>query len=206
MLSSIDSSSPEDIIGAVVDAMKTFTSGAKQSDDTTMIALTYRGTTNPVALNDRIQDCNQMHVSIYTTGGTIDKVYFDAKSDYQIGKAQITDILVEANVTLSYTVHNLLSKDSLELTDDDRVLIREHVQADSHSRILITHGTDTMAQTANALQPVTDKTIVLVGSLSPARFKNSDAVFNIGFAVGAVQLLQPGVYIAMNGRILMHLM
>ena len=141
------------------------------------------------------------HVSIYTTGGTIDKVYFDAKSDYKIGNAQIEAILLESNVTFSYSITTLLSKDSLEITDDDRALIAARVRADKHSRILITHGTDTMAHTARELQTIKDKTIVLVGSLSPARFKNSDAVFNIGFAVGAVQLLQPGVYIAMNGRI-----
>ena len=145
--------------------------------------------------------CEETHVSIYTTGGTIDKVYFDAKSDYKIGNAQITDILRESNVTFSYSITNLLCKDSLELTDEDRALIAQQVQKDEHDRILITHGTDTMAHTARELQIIKDKTIVLVGSLSPARFKNSDAVFNIGFAVGAVQLLQPGVYIAMNGRI-----
>ena len=142
-----------------------------------------------------------MHISIYTTGGTIDKVYFDAKSDYKIGNAQITEILQESNVTFDYSITNLLCKDSLELTDEDRALIHEHVHNDKHSRILITHGTDTMADTARALQHINNKTIVLVGSLSPARFKNSDAVFNIGFAVGAVQLLQHGVYIAMNGCI-----
>ena len=142
-----------------------------------------------------------MHISIYTTGGTIDKVYFDAKSDYKIGEPQITEILRESNVTFSYDSKTLFSKDSLDITEEDRALITRSVSEDPSSRILITHGTDTMVDTAKALQPIPDKTIVLVGSLSPARFKNSDAVFNIGVAVSAVQLLDPGVYITMNGRI-----
>ena len=142
-----------------------------------------------------------MSVHIFTTGGTIDKVYFDAKSDYKIGSAQIVDILQESNVNFDYTITPLLSKDSLDITEEDRALIVSAISASASSRILITHGTDTMVDTAKGLRHLTEKTIVLVGSLSPARFKNSDAVFNIGFAVGAVQLLDPGVYIAMNGCI-----
>ena len=142
-----------------------------------------------------------MHISIYTTGGTIDKVYFDAKSDYKIGSPQIVDILQESNVTFTYETTTLFSKDSLEMTDEDRSAIADAVARDTSNRILITHGTDTMVDTGQALLHIPDKTIVLVGSLSPARFKNSDAVFNIGVAVSAVQLLDPGVFIAMNGCI-----
>ncbi|MBX2821582.1 MAG: asparaginase [Rhodothermaceae bacterium] len=142
-----------------------------------------------------------MHISIYTTGGTIDKVYFDAKSDYKIGAPQIVDILRESNVTFTYETTTLFSKDSLELTDEDRSAIAHAIANDPSNRILITHGTDTMVDTGQALLHIPDKTIVLVGSLSPARFKNSDAVFNIGVAVSAVQLLDPGVFIAMNGCI-----
>ena len=142
-----------------------------------------------------------MHISIYTTGGTIDKVYFDAKSDYKIGSPQIVDILQESNVTFTYETTTLFSKDSLEMTDEDRSAIAHAVANDPSDRILITHGTDTMVDTGQALLHIPDKTIVLVGSLSPARFKNSDAVFNIGVAVSAVQLLNPGVFIAMNGCI-----
>jgi L-asparaginase len=142
-----------------------------------------------------------MHISIYTTGGTIDKVYFDAKSDYKIGSPQIVDILQESNATFTYETTTLFSKDSLEMTDEDRSAIADAVARDTSNRILITHGTDTMVDTGQALLHIPDKTIVLVGSLSPARFKNSDAVFNIGVAVSAVQLLDPGVFIAMNGCI-----
>ena len=142
-----------------------------------------------------------MAIKIYTTGGTIDKTYFDAKSEYEVGDPQIIDILRMANVGVRYQIQTLLRKDSLDMTQADRSLIVERVLADPAERILITHGTDTMVATAQALGSVEGKTIVLVGSLSPARFKNSDAEFNIGFALAAVQTLPHGTYIAMNGQI-----
>ena len=88
-----------------------------------------------------------------------------------------------------------------DIDDAERRVILEHVRAAASDRILITHGTDTMVQTARALSDVGDKTVVLVGSLSPARFKATDAEFNIGFAFAAVQTLPPGIYLAMNGRV-----
>ncbi|MFQ5568373.1 MAG: asparaginase domain-containing protein [Rhodothermales bacterium] len=142
-----------------------------------------------------------MTVRIFTTGGTIDKVYFDARSDFEVGEPQILDILKAAGVTAAYEVEMLLQKDSLDLTDDDRTLIADRVRSTPCRRVLITHGTDTMVQTATALKDIPGKTIVLVGSLTPARFKMTDAEFNIGFAFAAVQALPEGVYIAMNGRI-----
>ena len=138
---------------------------------------------------------------IITTGGTIDKIYFDDKSDYQIGEPQISQILHAMHVAFEFEVTALMRKDSLHLTDKDRALIRAIVDASNCSHILITHGTDTMKVTAEALEGIEDKTIVLTGALNPARFRDSDAVFNIGCAIGAVQSLQPGVYIAMNGTV-----
>ncbi|WP_240096177.1 asparaginase domain-containing protein [Thermomonas flagellata] len=138
---------------------------------------------------------------IVTTGGTIDKVYFDAKSDYQVGEPQIGRILQELEVAFRFHVIPLLRKDSLELTDADRQLLRATIAAQEETRVLVTHGTDTMVQTARVLAGIPGKTIVLTGALNPARFQGSDAEFNIGCAVGAVQVLPPGVYIAMNGRI-----
>ncbi len=140
-------------------------------------------------------------IKIFTTGGTIDKVYFDAKSEYMVGAPQINSILTESLFQPAYEVEEVLQKDSLEITDDDRKLIRSRIEADDSSQILITHGTDTMVETARALKGISGKVIVLVGSLNPARFKGSDAEFNIGFAMGALQSLPFGVYIAMNGRI-----
>jgi L-asparaginase len=138
---------------------------------------------------------------IITTGGTIDKIYFDDKSDYQIGESQISQILRAMNVSFEIEVNEVLRKDSLHMGPQDRLLVREAVQQSDIRHILITHGTDTMVETANALQGLGDRTIVLTGSLNPARFRDSDAVFNIGCAVGAVQCLPPGVYIAMNGKV-----
>jgi len=142
-----------------------------------------------------------MKIKLFTTGGTIDKIYFDAKSTYEVGPPQVMEILDDANLALEVAVESVLAKDSLEMTDEDRLLIRNTIAADPCPRIVITHGTDTMVKTAMSLQGLAGKTIVLTGSMQPARFKTTDAVFNIGMAIGAVQSLPPGVYIAMNGRI-----
>jgi L-asparaginase len=138
---------------------------------------------------------------IITTGGTIDKIYFDDKSDYQIGEPQISKILNLMHVAFDFEVTALMRKDSLHITTDDRQLIRSAVAATDASHVLITHGTDTMVETAAELAGLPGKTIVLTGALNPARFRDSDAIFNIGCAVGAVQALPPGVYIAMNGKV-----
>jgi L-asparaginase len=140
-------------------------------------------------------------MQVFTTGGTIDKIYFDAQSEYQIGEPQIARLLHEANVNFDYQVTSLLKKDSLDMSDADRNVIREAVQQCTAANILITHGTDTMVQTAKAIGEISDKTVVLVGAMQPARIIASDAVYNIGFACAACQLLPPGVYIAMNGEI-----
>lgn len=141
------------------------------------------------------------HLTIVTTGGTIDKIYFDDKSTFQIGAPQIGEILTALGVAFTFDVVDLMRKDSLHLTDDDRELIKRTIAAQPHRHVLVTHGSDTMVETARVLQGLNDKVIVLTGALNPARFQNSDAVFNIGCAVGAAQTLPDGVYIAMNGRI-----
>lgn len=142
-----------------------------------------------------------MKIKFFTTGGTIDKVYFDAKSEFQVGPPQVLEVLKEANVTFEFDIESILRKDSLDLTDEDRQLVRRRVEAESCARIVVTHGTDTMVETGRVLAGIANKTIVLTGSMQPARFRSTDAVFNIGSAIGAVQCLPPGVYIAMNGRI-----
>jgi L-asparaginase len=140
-------------------------------------------------------------IAIFTTGGTIDKVYFDALSDYQVGPSALTDMLRANGVSAAYAVTPLLRKDSLELTDADRARIRGAVMDSHAAQVLITHGTDTMDATARALRGLPGKTIVLTGALQPATLKHSDAEFNVGFALAAVQCLPPGVYIAMNGQV-----
>lgn len=141
---------------------------------------------------------------ILTTGGTIDKNYFDALSEYQIVESGIPALLKEARVALPHRIEEVCRKDSLELTDADRAEIAQRVADAPETRIVITHGTDTMTETAKALADVAvacGKTVVLTGALSPARFAETDAPFNLGMAVAAAQVAAPGVYIAMSGEV-----
>ncbi len=140
-------------------------------------------------------------LQIFTTGGTIDKVYFDALSEFQVGASPLDAILSEANVSIDYALTSLMKKDSLELDDADRAAVRDAVLACEAKHVLITHGTDTMAQTAEALRDIGDKTVVLTGAMQPARLRSTDAIFNVGFAIAAARMQPPGVYIAMNGRV-----
>ncbi|MEO1324576.1 MAG: asparaginase domain-containing protein [Pseudomonadota bacterium] len=138
---------------------------------------------------------------IFTTGGTIDKVYFDALSEFQVGESPLDAILREANVSLEYELTSLMKKDSLELTNDDREAIKRAVSDSPCKHVLITHGTDTMAKTGQALIGISGKTVVLTGAMQPARLRSTDAIFNVGFAVSAALLQAPGIYIAMNGKV-----
>ncbi|MCB1645179.1 MAG: asparaginase [Pseudomonadales bacterium] len=140
-------------------------------------------------------------VLVITTGGTLDKVYFDAKSQFEVGHSVVGDLLAQACVTVPFRILELMRKDSLELNDADRRLIREAVAAADENQIVITHGTDTMTVTAEVLQDIAGKTIVLTGALSPARFAETDAMFNLGMAFGAVQSAPEGVWLAMNGTL-----
>ena len=140
-------------------------------------------------------------VAVITTGGTIDKIYFDALSHYEVGTPVVTGILAEAGVGVSYTVRSVMQKDSLELTDEDRATIRDAVENAESAHVLITHGTDTMVNTAQALEGIEGKTVVLTGALKPARFRDTDAQFNVAAAFVAAQILPPGVWIVMNGRV-----
>ena len=140
-------------------------------------------------------------LTIVTTGGTIDKIYFDDKSDYKIGAPQIGEILGQLGVAFEFTVIPIMRKDSLHMGPNDRAAVRSTIEQQPGRFVLVTHGTDTMVDTAKALVDIKGKVIVLTGALNPARFQGSDAVFNIGCAVAAVQTLPDGVYITMNGRV-----
>ena len=142
-----------------------------------------------------------MHIHILTTGGTFDKIYHDALSEFTIGEPMATELLQEAGVNLSYSVDSLLKKDSLELTNADRKLLCKHVINSPHQHILIIHGTDTMTLSAQQLATISNKTVVFTGAMQPARMRRTDAPFNLGFAIGALQCLDSGIYIAMNGQI-----
>jgi L-asparaginase len=145
-----------------------------------------------------------MKILFIQAGGTIDKDYPKLTEGYGF---EITDpasqkILKRINPTFQYSVLEVLKKDSLDITEHERDSIVQACQKTRDEKIVITHGTDTMLKTAAKLTVITDKTIVLTGAAKPELFKSSDADFNLGTAVGAVQSLPHGIYIAMNGRVL----
>ena len=142
-----------------------------------------------------------MKIQFVSTGGTIDKIYFDALSQFEVGDSVAAAILTDALVDFDYDVVALMKKDSIEMTEADRALIRTHIENDPNRLFVVTHGTDTMPETARALEGMPGKTIVLTGALTPARFRTTDAVFNLGMAVATVQTAKPGVYIAMSGQV-----
>lgn len=140
-----------------------------------------------------------MKIKILTVGGTIDKVYFDALSDYQVGVPGVKEILEDLPIGFEYEIESLMRKDSLDMTDEDRALVKQKVEAAEADKILITHGTDTMIETALGFNVGDKKCVVLTGALAPAGFKTSDAEFNVGMAIGVLVARASGVHIVMNG-------
>lgn len=143
------------------------------------------------------------HIDVLTTGGTIDKVY-GISGELEIGKPAFEALVAPVLTDLTYDITEVLAIDSLEMTDADRAQICAAVEATDGDLVLITHGTDTMAQTATYLREhlsPSDKVIVLTGAMQPASMRTTDAAYNLGAATAAVQLLPPGVHIAMSGRI-----
>lgn len=140
-------------------------------------------------------------ILVVTTGGTIDKQYFDALSEYQIAESVIEKVLKVSRVTHPFRVVELMRKDSLELTGEDRALIAATIAAAPERCVVVTHGTDTMTETARVLAAIPGKTIVLCGALAPARFAETDAPFNLGMAIATSQAAPAGVWITMNGSV-----
>lgn len=142
-------------------------------------------------------------ITVLTTGGTIDKVY--ARSgELEIGPAAVAAILEQSHTGLEVTVSSVITKDSLDMTEQDRDVLAARVAEITDRRIVVTHGTDTMTETADRLArdgALADKTVVLTGAMQPAAMRDSDAHFNVGAALTAVQLLPAGVYICMSGRV-----
>lgn len=144
-----------------------------------------------------------MKILFVQTGGTIDKDYPKLVKAYnfEICDPAVTRILEKIKPAFDYEIVSILKKDSMDLTDEDRSLILKTCQETDADKILITHGTDTMTQTAEVLAAITNKAIVLTGSARPERFANTDADVNVGVALGALNMVSNGVYIAMNGRV-----
>ena len=145
-----------------------------------------------------------MQIKIFTAGGTIDKIYGEERGtlNFSFGKQAIAEMgESKLKLNVEYNIERLLAKDSLEMTEEDRELIKRACLGAVANKILITHGTDTMIETARVLSDILNKAIVITGASQPYRFRESDAEFNIGVAFGALNVLDKGVYIAMNGRI-----
>jgi len=141
-------------------------------------------------------------VKLFITGGTIDKKYNELDGSLDFERTHLPAMLATARCTAEISSETILLKDSLEMTDDDRSLICEKCAACHESQILISHGTDTMAKTGEALAKlVKGKTVVLFGAMIPYSFGSSDALFNLGYAMAAAQMMPEGIYIAMNGQL-----
>jgi L-asparaginase len=141
-------------------------------------------------------------IQIYVTGGTFDKEYNELNGSLFFKETHLPEMLEKGRSRLDVSINTLLMKDSLEFTDVDRQLISTACASSAVDRILITHGTDTMVQTAQFLATQQlPKTIVLTGAMIPYKFGSSDGMFNLGSALAFLQILPPGVYISMNGKI-----
>ena len=145
-----------------------------------------------------------MKIAFIQTGGTIDKDYPKTTKGYafEISEPAVRRILEKLNPDFEYEIISALKKDSLDITEDDRQKILDVCKKTKCDKIVITHGTDTMLETAKKLSPIKDKIIIITGAMRPERFSNSDAPINIGMAIGAVNILNNGIYIAMHGRVL----
>jgi L-asparaginase len=142
-----------------------------------------------------------MSIRIFITGGTFDKEYNELNGQLYFKDTHINELLKLGRCRVDVDIRTLMMVDSLEMTDDDRQLIARQCQNSDEDKIIITHGTDTMAETAAVLaKEISNKTIVLTGAMIPYKFGSSDGLFNLGSALAFVQALPKGVYVAMNGR------
>jgi L-asparaginase len=139
-------------------------------------------------------------IRIFVTGGTFDKKYDELTGSLSFDDTHLPEMLRLGRCRADVSIRTLMMIDSLQMTDADRALIVEQCRQAGDTQIVVTHGTDTMVETARALAVIPDKTIVLTGAMVPYAFGSSDGLFNLGSALSFVQVLPPGVYIAMNGR------
>ena len=140
-------------------------------------------------------------IRIFVTGGTFDKTYDEIRGRLAFGDTHLPEMLKLGRSRVEVSIRTLMMIDSLEMTDADRDVIVRNCAHCAESQIVVTHGTDTMVETAAALaRGITGKTIVLTGAMIPYDFGSSDGLFNLGSALSFVQVLPAGVYIAMNGQ------
>jgi len=159
------------------------------------------GGSNPPGPTIKSRSRDHGRIRVFTTGGTFDKEYNELTGELFFQRTHLLDMLRLGRCRLDVAIESLMMVDSLEMSDHDRELIADRCQAAEEDRIVITHGTDTMEQTAAVLGPrLAHKTIVLTGAMVPYTFGSSDGLFNLGTALAFAQTLAPGVYVAMNGR------
>jgi len=140
-------------------------------------------------------------IRVFVTGGTFDKEYDEIRGRLSFGDTHLPEMLERGRCGLTLELRTLMMVDSLEMTEADREMIAENCRRVPETRIVITHGTDTLVETARVLaERVTDRTVVLTGAMIPYAFGSSDGLFNLGSALSFVQVLPPGIYVAMNGR------
>ena len=140
-------------------------------------------------------------IRIFVTGGTFDKTYDEIAGRLSFGDSHVGEMLQLGRARVPVSIRTLMMVDSLEMTAEDRAIVVRNCATCEESQIVVTHGTDTMVETAAALAAgVTGKTIVLTGAMIPYVFSSSDGLFNLGSALSFAQVLPPGVYIAMNGQ------
>jgi L-asparaginase len=142
-----------------------------------------------------------MKIRLFSTGGTIAKRYDEISGTLVFDTEHIQKMLNQGRCTSSINTTTIMLKDSLEMDDNDRAIIFDACKDNLDSHIIITHGTDTMVETAQKLSTISNKTIVLTGAMIPYAFKNSDALFNLAFTISATSMLESGIYICMNGQI-----
>jgi L-asparaginase len=141
------------------------------------------------------------YIKIFATGGTFDKEYNEINGELFFKKTHLSELLELGRSQLNVKIETLMMVDSLEMTEDSKKYIVEKCQKEKTDRIIITHGTDTMVDTAALLsKSIKDKTIILTGAMIPIKFGSSDGLFNLGSALSFIQVIDPGVYITMNGR------
>jgi L-asparaginase len=145
-----------------------------------------------------------MKILIIQTGGTIDKDYPKKNKGYafEIDEPAAARILENAEPGFQYEINSLLKKDSLDISDKDRASIKAICEQTAYEKIVITHGSDTLVETARFIGDIAGKTILLTGAYRPERFSNSDAAFNLGVAIGALNMLEEGTFVAMNGKVM----
>ena len=140
-------------------------------------------------------------IRLFSTGGTIAKKYDELSGELVFDKEHIEKMLLQGRCKADIKISPLMLKDSLDMSDNDRDAISKEVKNCDENKIIITHGTDTMVQSAKSLSKIENKTIIFTGAMIPYAFKNSDALFNIASAISAVETLKHGAYICMNGRV-----